>query len=180
MPQSTHRNNFKTLWSKNSYHSYHPPVLTLQSITFQQLTTLKIKKQVDPIHYQLSYLERLGFTDSIIYTHTEIRPGIFFCTSTNTTTREEWLLHVSPSQLVLNLLHKVNLFMRTLSLCSATNTPKSLMNKSTTLSLPGDETMALPSNRQQQRLPLMKLLSLSPHHPLFKLQLCSLALPLCK
>jgi len=85
MPQPTHKSHFKTLRSNNSYHPYHPPILTPQSIAFRQRTTLSIKKRIYPIHYRLSYLERLGFIKPITQTYIEIRPGVILCTLNDTT-----------------------------------------------------------------------------------------------
>ena len=80
MTQPTHKSHFKTLRSNNNYHPYHPPVLTPNAIAFRQRTTLNIKKRIYPIHYRLSYLERLGFIEPITYTRVEIRPGVILCT----------------------------------------------------------------------------------------------------
>jgi len=85
MPQPTHKSHFKTLRSNNSYHPYHPPILTPQSIAFRQRTTLSIKKRIYPIHYRLSYLERLGFIEPVTQTYIEIRPGVILCTLNDTT-----------------------------------------------------------------------------------------------
>ena len=85
MPQPTHKSHFKTLRSNNSYHPYHPPILTPQSIAFRQRTTLSIMKQIYPIHYCLSYLERLGFIEPITQAYIEIRPRVILCTLNDAT-----------------------------------------------------------------------------------------------
>ena len=88
MPQPTHKSHFKTPRSNNNYHPYHPPILTPNTIAFQQRTTLNIKKCIYPIHYQLSYLERLGFIEPITYTQVEICPGIILCTLNNSSAEQ--------------------------------------------------------------------------------------------